>query len=281
MTINARTDPDTGLRLYSWAGKDDYISVTSVRKLLGMPHPLHNWVLTQVVDRAVDELETLEAMLTRDPTSSREKLVEANRIKETKSWLRSAATEKRDKAADRGIGVHEAIALGLSPDDPSLTPDVVPYMWQWVYAKRELGITVHYSERQIWSLKGYAGTIDLLVTIAALANRKFLLDTKTSAGVYIDHAVQLVAYAASDWIGENDIVDQVATDMLHTVDGMGVLHLGPDKWELVEIEPSAKLFAAFDGSLIYARFMLEHHEAIDSLIRQTITAKPKEVGVTP
>src|SRR5262245_38201305 len=86
---NARTDPETGLRYYTWQGRE-YPSVTSIRNLAGMPHPLATWRTNQVIERAMVEYPTLGRMLgERDP-------------KATATWLRKAATAKRDAAADLG-----------------------------------------------------------------------------------------------------------------------------------------------------------------------------------
>lgn len=266
MTKNARTDPETGLRFYDWQGTD-LVSVTSVRRLLGMAHPLHQWTLSKVVERAVSEYDTLGQMLAREATSARESTFRKKRIAEAKTWLRAAATEERDAAGERGTSVHEAIAAGLAPTDRSLPGEVVPFLTQWYDFLAQTKATVVASEKQVFSLRhGYAGTIDLILE---WLHRLLLVDLKTSKGLYLDHAIQVVGYAMADFVGEDNVVDTDLTDKLHAVDGLALLHLRADGWELVEINATPDLFAAFTGSLAFARFVHSNGESIEGLVRHT------------
>lgn len=265
MTRNAQTDPDTGLRFYTWEGKD-YPSVTSIRRLVGMPFTLHNWVLSQVVDRAVFESPELVKMLTRDKRP-RERALIQNRIKEAKAWLRSAATEERDKAGDRGTRAHEAIAADLPLE--ACDDEVRPYVRQWQDFVETTEAQTIWAERQVWNLThGYAGTADRLIFIPDWNGRprRLLTDLKTSKGIYLDHALQVIAYSLGDFVGEDDVVDEVATQQLHAADGMAILHLQPDEWELVEIRASDVLFSAFVASLIFANFLWANDNVVDNLI---------------
>ena len=61
------TDPETGMRFYTWNGVE-YPSVTTLRRMAGMSFPLHQWAVSQVVNRAVDNIGDLNRMLTsNDP----------------------------------------------------------------------------------------------------------------------------------------------------------------------------------------------------------------------
>ncbi len=60
---NARTD-ESGLRFYTWQGRE-LPSVTTVRRMAGVPHRLHQWAISQVVKRATANVWTLVKMLTR------------------------------------------------------------------------------------------------------------------------------------------------------------------------------------------------------------------------
>lgn len=261
MTTNAVTDSETGLRYYRWQGLD-YPSVTSVRRLVGMPFTLHNWVLSQVIDRAIVGHETIGDMLTR-PKKPRERVRDTNVLKEVRAYLRAAATEERDRAGDKGTRAHDSISVGLALDQ--VDADVVGHVGQFYDAVQTLGATVLWSERQMFNLSyGYAGTGDALWRMPN--GRIFVVDYKTSKGVYLDHAVQLIAYAMAEFVGENDKVDAAATDLLRQADGLGILHLSEHQWEWIEVSPEQALFEGFIGSLAFAKFLSRYDNKIDPLV---------------
>ena len=259
---NAYTDPNSGLRFYRWEG-EPYLSVTSVRRLVGMAHNLHNWTLSKVIERALDQRDVLDSILAR-PAKPRERVRDANVLKEAKSFLRAAATEERDAAGDRGTRVHEAIETGLAPSE--LDDEARPYYEQYLAFRSQKKYESIYPEAQVFNKLGYAGSID---DLGRMGGDTWMLDYKTSKGVYLDHAVQIIAYAMGDLIGEDEVVNTEATDFLKGIDKMGVLHLAPDHWELIEIRPSKELFAAFVGSLTFALFLYRNDENIEGLIANT------------
>lgn len=267
MTTNARTDPETGLRFYDWQGRE-YPSVTSIRRLIGMPFTLHNWTLSQVIDRAVTDHELITAMLAR-PKRPRERVRDANVLREVRTHLRAAATEERDLAGDKGTRAHDAIALGLHPDE--VDPDIFGHVVQFRDFVQTMRPTILWSERQVWNLTyGYAGTGDAMMLMPSRNGRTFMVDYKTSKGVYIDHAIQLMAYAMAEFVGENDVVDQWATNHLMNVGGMAVLHLSEHEWEWIEIRSVPRLFQGFLGSLAFAQFLHDHKNSIDPLVEHRI-----------
>lgn len=263
MTVNARTDAETGLRFYVWRGRD-YPSVTSIRRIIGTPFGLVQWQISKIVTRAVEQYEELGALLNRE-AKPRERKRDENVLKEAKTWLRKAATEERDKAGDRGTAAHEAIEQGLRPQDIE-DPEVRAIVSQFVSFLDDTGAEVIWAERQVFNLTdGYAGTCDALMRVRSHGNRVFVVDYKTSKGVHIDYALQLMAYAMGEFVGENDVIDKTATAQLKEADGMAVLHLSTEGWEFIEIEATPSLFTAFTSSVKLASFLHEH-EGIDGLV---------------
>jgi len=262
---NAFTDPDSGLRFYQW-GKEKYLSVTSVRRLVGMAHPLHQYALTKVIERAINERAEVDAILARD-RKPRERNLEANVLAEAMSFMRAAATIERDQAGERGTAVHEAVDAGISPDDIE-DEEIRSYVTQFYGFVKQTGAQTLASERQVFHSLGYAGSFD---RIFLHRGRRLMTDIKTSKGIYLDHAVQLVAYSMAQWVGENDVVDNAMTELLRNLDGMAILHLGPTSWELVEIAPTPELWAAFVGSLTFALFLHRNNESIEGLITESIS----------
>ena len=103
---NASVDPETGLRTYRWQGRD-LPSVTSLRRMAGMPFGLHQWAIGQVVEYTIDHWSDLSERLARGTT------VDVGLVRKE---LRAAATAERDRAASLGTAVHDAAALGKTPE---------------------------------------------------------------------------------------------------------------------------------------------------------------------
>jgi hypothetical protein len=258
---NARTDPDSGLRFYTWKG-EEYPSVTSIRNLAGMPFKLNVWRTNQVIERAMTKYTELGTLLAQggDP-------------KVVASWLRKAADEKRDAAANLGTRVHDAAASGVTLD--KVGADIAPYLIQYRSWIAESGIDILLTERQVWNEEvGYAGTFDLIGKFPK-SKGPWLIDLKTGAGVYPEHALQLEAYGRSEFIGEDDVIDQPATDILNAVEGRAILHLSADGWTFKVVPPSDKTWRAFRGLLLFAQWAYIN-PTIDGLISvsQQGSAKP-------
>lgn len=269
---NAYSDPETGLRYYRWQGRD-LPSVTSIRRMAGLPFGLVNWQLRQVVARATEQHEQLTAMLTRE-RRPRERVPEKNRIKEAAAWLRAAATEERDASAALGTAVHDAAASGMTPSD---VPDVVslhrdrkvvevdgaavrPRLAQYLDWLRVSQAEVLLAERQVWNLStGYAGTFDM---VCSMGGRTYLADIKTGSGLYTEHLMQLVAYAMAEHVGEDDTLDEQATDILHTIDAVGILHITEDAWEFVYPREAelAGAWRAFRGLLAFSTWTADRSD---------------------
>jgi hypothetical protein len=254
---NAYTDPDTGLRFYTWDG-NEYPSVTSVRNLAGMPHALANWRTNQVIEKAMTEYPALGRML-GDGTDP----------KAIASWLRKGGDQKRDVAAALGTAVHDAAASGMTLD--KAPEDVAPFLLQYRKWLDDSKCEVLLSEKQVFNESiGYAGTFDLL---GRMRGQYWMIDLKTGKGTYPEHALQLEAYARAEFIGENDVVDQAATDLLEQVSGRAVLHLRPDGWSFKIIPASDKTWVAFRGLLAFANWTYRNPN-LDMLVSRTIESKP-------
>lgn len=263
---NARTDPDSGLRMYRWQDKE-YPSVTTIRRMAGLPFGLHSWMVGKVVDRAVAETDTLVALADdRTPTA----------IKTARTWLRAAATEERDRAANLGTRVHDAAASAKTAAE--VPEDIAPFVRQYRAWLDDSGAEILLSERQAWNLTlGYAGTFDALVRFPS--GRTFVVDYKTGKGTYTEHALQLVAYAMAEFVGEDDVVDEPASGLLADADGVALLHLRPDGWTWQQVRVTPRLYRAFTGLLDFALFA-HAHPSIDGLITATKTGSDDLVART-
>jgi hypothetical protein len=249
---NARTDRGSGMRFYTWNGVE-YPSVTTLRRMAGISFPLHQWAISQVVNRAVDSISDQNRMLsTNDP------LV----VQAAKTWLRLAADEERDRAASLGKRVHSAASEGKPLG--KVDPDVVPYLRQYQNWLDETGFKVLRSESQCFNLsKGYAGSFDLLGIDKD--GDIHVVDLKTGKNTYPEHALQVTAYSLAEFVGEDDVIDTDATAWLRAANSMSLLHVRPEGWEWQRIDIDRYMVVAFNGLLAFAKWAHAHPDMGDLL----------------
>lgn len=135
------------------------------------------------------------------------------------AFLKEIPWQKRDEAAIRGTDVHklgERLIHGEEVDVPEhLAPRVAGYV-EWLDARQpEPLLTEAACASRQWQ---YAGTFDLL---AHMDGQTWLLDLKTSSGVYGDMALQLAAYAHAEFYLDVDGAEQP----MPTVDRLGIVHI--------------------------------------------------------
>lgn len=293
---NAQIEKGTGLRFYTWQGVR-YPSVTSLRNMAGQPHGLVNWKVGKVLDRACGRIlkegdkevgwepgavEELTAMLTRDKRP-RERVVEKNRIKEARAWLRSAFEEERDRSSARGTAIHRAAEKGIDPDDiedyvdpesgvtipaDEIRPAYRQYL-AWLASSRA---EILLAERQAFNLTlGYAGSFDI---IARFPNGELWIVDLKSGAAYADHNLQQMAYLMAEFIGQDDVIDEEATALLHQVTGIALLQLRDDGWTFKRLRADREAWGAFTGLLAFAKWSREHET--DFVVAEKSGAAPLE-----
>lgn len=155
------------------------------------------------------------------------------------TMLTKAADVIRDKAATQGSDIHalaEAITLG---HEVTVTEEQAPFVDAYRQWRADFQPTFLAAEEMVCSLQyGYAGTLDAIVE---MAGETWLLDYKTSKGVYAETALQLAAYGAADFIGRPGDPTRYA---IPKVDHYAVLHLRPEGYELVPFDVTGA-FEAF------------------------------------
>lgn len=261
---NARTDPESGLRYYRFDDRE-LISVTSMRRVIGMNIQLHQWVLNEVIDGVLDNPHLADGLTTaRVIRKGNESDAEyALRIrKEARRPIRAYGTLRRDEAAALGTGVHEAAEAGVKPDlmaeDDPRRPFLVAYQ-QW---QKDTQPTILLQEQQVFNLtEGYAGSIDL---VADIDTRRFLIDLKTGSGIYLDHVVQLMLYFGAEFVGGYDpltdadeVYRQETSLFLGTTD-IAILHLRPEGYEFIPIPITDEAAAASLDMVRFSRFLAKY-----------------------
>jgi hypothetical protein len=243
-----------------WRG-EKLPSVTSIRRMAGLPHGLHQWAISRVIDYALDHLPEIAKRLKGADGAAQLQLI--------RHELRGAATAERDAAGRLGHAVHDAAAAGKSLAD--VEPLIAPRLRQYLDWLATSGAEVLASEFQIWNLTlGYGGTADLLVRMRD--GSIWLVDLKTGKGIYGEHALQLVAYLMAEFSGFDDQVDEELTALLAQASGMAVLHLSDEAWEFHSLTADAETWSAFRGLLAFATWMASH-VSVDSITEVARSSK--------
>lgn len=203
-------------------------SVTTVIKLIDKSGPLVGWAKRETAASAVRNLDALLAMRKEGGPDA------------AINWLKTIPDYIRDRAADRGTSVHqiaEQIIRGQSPEIPEELGAYVASYHSFIKEWTPKWIAV---EQMVCSIKhNYAGTFD---AFAVIGNERWLLDIKTSAGVYSETALQLAAYGAADFIGRPGDPRKYRVPRATR---FGVIHVVPEGAELVPYEVTQGTFAAF------------------------------------
>lgn len=173
----------------------------------GLPKPaIPYWAAKSVAEYVVDNPEQVDNLRTlgRGPAVAA---------------LKAIPWQARDEAAVRGTDVHklaEEIIHGREVDVPEhLLAHVEGYVrWLDDFQVEPILTEFQVASRTHW----YAGTGDAVVRIG---DTTWLLDWKTSKGVYGETALQTAAYAGADWY----LADDGTETPIPEVDRIGVVHI--------------------------------------------------------
>jgi hypothetical protein len=191
--------------------------VTGIIRTVDKSGPLVGWAKREVARCAVDNLATVQTIL---QTGGRQAAID---------YLKGIPDFQRDTAADLGSAVHafaEQIARGESIIvTEAEAPFVEAYRrfladWQPRFlAAEEIVISVRHQ---------YGGTLD---AIAVIDGETWLLDLKTSSGVYAETALQLAAYGHADFMARTGIDKRYR---IPAIQRYGVVHVRPEGARLVD-----------------------------------------------
>ena len=204
-------------------------SVTGIIKLIDKSGPLVGWAKRETAASAIRNHDALTALIKEGGPDA------------AINWLKTIPDYQRDRAADRGTSVHqiaEQIIRGTPPAD--IPEELAPYINAYLGFIRTWQPKWIAVEQMVVSLKhDYAGTFD---AFAVIAGERWLLDIKTSTGVYSETALQLAAYGAAEFIGRPG--DPVKY-RVPRAQRFGVIHVVPEGAELVPYAVDRGTFATF------------------------------------
>lgn len=195
----------------------------------GLPKPaIPYWAAKSVAEYVADNPEGVEALR----GTGRGPMVAA---------LKGIPWEKRDQAAVRGTDVHaiaERIIHGEPVDVPEhLVAHVEGYVrWLDAFKAEPIVTEVPVASRAHW----YAGKPDAIVRMGGLT---WLLDWKTSSGVYGETALQTAAYARAEFY-VNDGEWDAEHPMPH-IDRIGVVHITADGSQLYPLGDIDEAYGVF------------------------------------
>jgi len=228
---NARTDSRG--RLYDWNG-EKFWSVTTI--LQAVPKPaLVGWSAREAATFAVDNWKQISALIRKQEREAAASLV------------KNAANRNRDRAANVGTSVHQAIeALILDKPMPDWDEQIAGHMDQFLEFVKDFDVTFEAAEAQAFSRsERYAGSFDFIGTIPKIgevaSGPRVLGDVKTGKGIYPEVALQLAAYAHAEFVGMPN-----GTEVpLPAVDCGVALHLRSDGYALVPVRIDDEVFKSF------------------------------------
>lgn len=153
--------------------------------------------------------------------------------------LKATPWQKRDDAAVRGTDVHtlaEQIAHGEAVDVPEHLLDAVQGYTRWL---DEWQPEVIWTERPVASRKWhYAGKPDI---ICRIDGQVWLLDWKSSRGVFGDYACQVAAYGHAEF----SVADDGTEEPMPVIERYGVVHIEPNETRMYEVSDPEAAFKDF------------------------------------
>lgn len=183
----------------------EYPSVTTITGILDKP-ALLGWAANCAVDFIKERLDEL-----KDP-------IDVHKGEDILEQARKAYALKRDTAADAGTQCHHAIQMYIEGHDPypSLQCDEALNGYKAFLAWEELNhVEWLESEVTVYSVNhGYAGRFD---AIANVNGHRFLIDFKTSKGVWDEHRYQVCAYRQA--------YNEMLREGQEPIENLAVLHL--------------------------------------------------------
>jgi len=249
---NATTDSD-GKRYYEYRGQS-YPSVTTLRRIVGVPFSLVQWMQANVMNAVIADPD-----IAKVGTTAKGKTEQPIDIRRR---IRAAADAEREQSADRGSRVHEAAEKHTLVS--AADPDVAPFLAQFYDWVEKSGAKTLAQEGQVFNLTlGYAGSYDLIVQLPD--GRIVVVDIKTGKNIYADHALQLMGYGLGEFVAWGDDVDEQQTQLLKSAHGLAVLHLTETGWEFVELKVTSELRRAFESMCTLAHWLERYDKNIEAL----------------
>lgn len=196
----------------------------------GLPKPaLPYWAARTVAEYVADDPARIARLLADNDKAS------------AVAALKQVPWTARDVAAVRGTEVHALAEQVVKGETVEVPVHLARHVKGYVQLIDELDLEPVAVESPVASrTHRYAGTADLFATVHG---EPWLLDLKTSSGVYGDYALQLAAYAHADFMGDLENPEyETAVPEAHRY---GVIHVTEDGATLHEYTDTEGAWDAF------------------------------------
>jgi len=212
--------------------------VTTITGILDKP-ALLQWASNCAVDYIKENLEAI-----KDP-------IDVHRGEDVLEQARKAFTVKRDTAADAGTQCHHAIQMYIAGQDPypSLTSEAARNGFE-AFLSWESKNNVEWiqSEVEVFSiLHHYAGRFD---AIARINGHLYLIDFKTSKGVWDEQKYQVCAYRQA--------YNEMLEEGQERVENLAILHLNKETGEptFVPVEKDVERYTQLFNYLVLVYYFM-------------------------
>lgn len=204
--------------------------VPGVTSIIGMlPKPfLTFWASKVVAEYAIDHLGDMVNIVLR---GDRQGAID---------YLKNAPRRTTGAAAETGTLAHSAFEDIANGKDPVVSPDVLPFARLFKRMMTDTGIIIDRQEQTVYSHQhDYAGSFD---GWGSINGKPVVIDNKTTkSGIHAEVALQLSAYRYADVILNPD----GTTSPIPPADGGIVIHVRPDKIQVVEVDCDEEVFDFF------------------------------------
>ncbi|MFJ6019767.1 hypothetical protein ACIQFP_10500 [Nocardiopsis alba] len=225
------------------ATRDPLPGVTSIVDMLNKPF-LQFWAAKLTAELAIDSLDYIGAMAERD----RQGAVD---------YLKGASRRYTKQRADVGSSAHDIFErLARGEHVGRVHPDVAPHAAHFREFLEKVNPELVRAEDVAWSnTHQYAGSFDAIMNVwfreehgrlVPTPDRSgdphtLMVDYKTSKSAYPTVALQMAAYAHSDYL-----VDANGDRHPHPeYDGGAVLHITESGWQMIPVDIGSRVFAHF------------------------------------
>lgn len=199
----------------------------------GIPKPaLPRWAAKTVAEYVADNIHQLDSWA----TMHRDSLVDA---------LKRTPWTARDEAAIRGTDVHDLAERIVHGGEADVPDHLLAHVQGYVQFLQDFDVRPVLTEVPVGNRAyRYAGKPDFIGTLGVYGDHTtWLLDWKTSRGVYGETALQTAAYARAEFYTQPD--DPKTELPLPQVDRIGVVHITADGSHLYDLGDPDTAFAHF------------------------------------
>jgi hypothetical protein len=213
---------------YRWSDGPFVPGITTVMNQKDRSGPLIAWARKETAAKAVRDIAQVYQIIQQHGPDA------------AIDFVKREPERLRDKAAIRGTGVHLALEKMALGQPYQVTDEEQTYVDAFVRDIMPMNPTFVAVEFMVYSEQHlYGGTGDAIVDIAG---ERWLLDYKTSKGIYETTAMQLAALAYADFIG---VPDDPRPQPIPSPDCFGVIHIQPNGAKLVPYNVTRDDFDAF------------------------------------